>query len=55
MLAVNNFKINSNKLKDIIIYGFKRSFFPGDYLEKRRYIRSVIDYYDRVEKEFFVS
>jgi len=54
-LAVSNFKINPGKLKDIVIYGFKRSFFPGDYLEKRRYTRNVIDYYERVEREFIGS
>ncbi len=31
-----------------IIYGFKRSFFPGSYLEKRQYVRQVIDYADRI-------
>jgi hypothetical protein len=29
-----------------LIYGFKRSFFPGSYLEKRAYVRSVIDFAD---------
>jgi adenosine deaminase len=32
----------------MLIYGFKRSFFPGSYLEKRKYVRQVIDYGDRV-------
>ncbi len=36
-------------LKDAIIYGFKRSFFPGTYLGKRRYVRKIIDYYEVVE------
>ena len=31
-----------------ILHGFKRSFFPGSYKEKRGYVRTVIDYYDRV-------
>ncbi len=51
-LAAKNFPIDSKKLKDLIIYGFKRSFFPGNYLEKRKYVRGIIDYYDKVEKEF---
>jgi len=37
-------------LKHTIIYGFKRSFFPGSYLNKRKYVRRIIDYYDAVEK-----
>jgi adenosine deaminase len=35
-------------VRDSLIYGFKRSFFPGTYLEKRTYVRQVIDYADRV-------
>ena len=30
----------------IVITGFKRSFFPGSYLQRRAYVRQVIDYYD---------
>ena len=43
---------NSSDLKASIIYGFKRSFFPGPYLEKRRYVRQIINYYDKIEKQF---
>jgi adenosine deaminase len=50
-LAVSNFNLSPNDLKHILIYGFKRSFFPGTYLEKRRYVRQVIDYYLRLERE----
>lgn len=50
-LAVSNFEIAPKKLKDIIIYGFKRSFYPGDYLEKRNYVRGIIDHYESVEKK----
>ncbi len=48
-LAVSNFEIHPRKLKDLIIYGFKRSFFPGDYMEKRKYVRKVIDHYEKME------
>jgi len=30
-----------------LIYGVKRSFFPGSYLEKRHYVRQFIDFVDR--------
>ena len=39
-------------VKSIIIYGFKRSFFPGSYQRKRQYVRQVIDYYDSVVADF---
>ncbi|MCA9522760.1 MAG: adenosine deaminase family protein [Myxococcales bacterium] len=46
--AVQTFAITPRVLRNIIIYGFKRSFFPGSYLEKRAYVRGVIDYYDKM-------
>jgi adenosine deaminase len=47
-LALDNFTIPVNQLKDIIIYGFKRSFYYRPYPEKRAYVRKVIDYFDTV-------
>lgn len=52
-LAANTFHLKRREMKDIIIYGFKRSFFPGSYIEKRRYVRGIIDHYERVEKRHF--
>jgi adenosine deaminase len=50
-LAVDAFNMDLNQLRHTIIYGFKRSFFPGTYIEKRAYVRQVIDYYNRVVAE----
>lgn len=50
--AVEAFDIGSKELKSIIAYGFKRSFFPGTYVEKRAYVRQVLDAYEVVEKQF---
>jgi adenosine deaminase len=47
-LAVDECGVHHRELRDIVIHGFKRSFYPGSYTEKRAYVRSVIDYYDRV-------
>jgi adenosine deaminase len=47
-LAVDAFDMDLKQLRNTIIYGFKRSFFPGHYQHKREYVRTVIDHYDRV-------
>ena len=47
-LAVDAFDMDLKQLKNTIIYGFKRSFFPGHYQNKRSYVRCVIDHYDKV-------
>lgn len=54
-LAVEAFDMTPDQLRNTIIYGFKRSFFPGSYTEKRAYVRKIIDYYDRVAAEFGVK
>jgi adenosine deaminase len=51
-LAVNNFDITPTQLKNIIVYGFKRSFFHDSYSKKREYVRKNINYYEKKEKEF---
>jgi adenosine deaminase len=50
-LALANFEIPPDQLKDIIVYGFKRSFCHLPYPEKRKYVRRVIEYYERLERE----
>lgn len=50
-LAVKAFKMDLNQLRQTLIYGFKRSFYFGPYTERRAYVRSVIDYYDRLIAE----
>jgi adenosine deaminase len=46
--AVEAFALTEREVRDILIYGFKRGFYPGTYMEKRSYVREVIDYADRV-------
>jgi len=50
--AVETFQINPDELRNFVIYGFKRSFFPSSYVEKRAYVRRVLSLYDKLEKEF---
>jgi len=50
-LALDTFAIGPKELRNIIVYGFKRSFYFHPYPEKRKWVRKVIDMYDRVAKE----
>ncbi len=49
--AVRAFDLQASELRNVIIHGFKRSFYPGSYRDKRAYVRQVIDFYDRVTAE----
>jgi adenosine deaminase len=51
-LAVKAFGMDLKQLRNTIVYGFKRSFFPGAYTERRVYVRQIIDYYDRLIEHF---
>lgn len=46
--AVSAFDLSMRELKNLIVYGFKRSFFPGTYREKRDYVRKCMEYFERV-------
>ena len=51
-LACEYLGLNRRDLKSVVIYGFKRSFFPGSYLKKRAYVRQVIDFYNAIERKY---
>ena len=51
-VAADTFMLDRKQIKNTIIYGFKRSFYPGEYKDKRKYVRSIIDYYEAIEKKF---
>ncbi len=48
LLALENFNLSPKDLRNIIVYGFKRSFFPGSYVKKRKYVRQCINYYEKI-------
>ena len=50
-LATEAVPMGPEELRRVILHGFKRSFFPGSYREKRNYVRAVIDHYDRVSAQ----
>ncbi|WP_018525523.1 adenosine deaminase family protein [Alkalispirochaeta alkalica] len=51
-LALESFSIPPKQLKDIIVYGFKRSFSYKRYPQKREYVRRVITRYEELEKQY---
>ncbi len=52
-LAVQHMQLDRHDLKSIIVYGFKRCFMPSTYLNKRSYVRKIIDYYKKVDLAHF--
>jgi adenosine deaminase len=51
LLALEYLSISPTQLKNILIYGFKRCFFPDTYSNKRKYVRRCIDYYEQLVQE----
>ncbi|MBN2800655.1 MAG: adenosine deaminase family protein [Deltaproteobacteria bacterium] len=49
--ARDAFSISSVDLRNMVLHGFKRSFYPGTYRDKRAYVRQVIDWYDKVSAD----
>lgn len=54
-LALDNFEFPIKILKDVIAYGFKKSFYPGHYVEKREYAKRCMQYFDKVAIKHGVS
>lgn len=49
--AVDTFHMTPAQLKVVVMNGFKRSFYHGDYNQRCEYIRSVVDYYDALSRK----
>ncbi len=50
-LAVDNFDIPLKHLKDIVAYGFKKSFYHGSYIDKRNWGKKVMQHFDTIAKK----
>lgn len=51
-LAIQNFNLTKTMLENLITYGFKRSFYPGSYNEKRSYVKQIAERYKLLEKQY---
>jgi adenosine deaminase len=51
-VAIDKLKMTPRELRNVVVAGFKGSFFPGTYREKRQFVRQVIDRYDRLVRNF---
>jgi len=49
--VARSFPITRHEFRNLILAGFKGSFFPGVYAAKRDYVRRVIQRYEALEKE----
>ncbi|MFW5741657.1 MAG: adenosine deaminase family protein [Spirochaetota bacterium] len=54
-LAIDGFSISPKQLKNIMIYGFKRSFFYRPYQDKRQWVRRITNYYEKLEEQFGIE
>ncbi len=48
LLCTQHLTLTDSQFRDLVLAGFKRSFFPGPYAEKRAYVRRAIELYDRL-------
>ena len=51
LLATEHLDLTRHQFRNIVIAGFKGSFFPGSYNRKRNYVRQMINKYKSVERE----
>ncbi|MCC5879001.1 MAG: adenosine deaminase family protein [Idiomarina sp.] len=51
-LALDTFDVPLKRLKDMVAYGFKKNFFPGNYIEKRAYAKQTLEYFDKVAHKY---
>jgi adenosine deaminase len=50
-LVARSLPVASHQFRNLVLAGFKGSFFPRNYNEKRAYVRRVIEEYERLELE----
>ena len=51
LLCTQHLDLTDSQFRDLVLAGFKRSFFPGPYSDKRNYVRRAINLYDDLAKQ----
>jgi adenosine deaminase len=51
LIAIDKLKMTPRELRNVVIAGFKGSFFPGTYSERRHFVRQVLDRYETLDRE----
>jgi len=51
LLCSKNLTLTDSQFRDLVLAGFKRSFFPGSYSDKRAYVRRAIHLYDTLAEQ----
>ncbi len=52
LLCTQHLMLSDSQFRDLVLAGFKRSFFPGTYSEKRAYVQRAINLYDGLAKQY---
>ncbi len=50
-LVADKLQITRSQFRNLVVAGFKGSFYPGSYRSKRAYVRRVIDRYEQLERD----
>jgi len=51
LLCMEHLNLTRAQLRDLVLGGFKSSFFPGSYRDKRAYVRRAVNLYDEFDRE----
>ena len=52
--AISAFELSPAQVREIVINGFKRSFYHGPYVQRREYVRRAVAHYDQVAAKYGV-
>lgn len=50
-LVADHIPLTPHQMRNLVVAGFKGSFFPGSYSNKRAYVRKVIDRFEKIEQQ----